>query len=208
MEYKIKTDIFEGGRILQEVNMEHNDIVTKILRQVFDTTDKQAQEALVKLGWIRPEDKERIKRVLLRQIGNTRACPNCRYYFIPKDRTCEDALDIYRELFKNHKGGDITMMDEDRIEENTVDECTEIALKQRCDGLRYEILEIATAVKSLMKLSDFELIKEAYEGQHGEMKANIMLTYRHLEDARMRVGKILQAANDGVSILDKSEGKE
>ncbi len=35
------------------------------------------------------------------------------------------------------------------------------------------------------------------------MKANIMLTYRHLEDARMRIGKILQAADDGVSILDK-----
>ncbi len=37
----------------------------------------------------------------------------------------------------------------------------------------------------------------------GEMTAKIMLAYRHLEDARMRVGKILQAAGDGVSILDK-----
>ncbi|KKM90646.1 hypothetical protein LCGC14_1236580 [marine sediment metagenome] len=44
---------------------------------------------------------------------------------------------------------------------------------------------------------------ENYGGQHGEMKANIMLAYRHLEDARMRIGKILQAAGDGVSILDK-----
>jgi len=45
--------------------------------------------------------------------------------------------------------------------------------------------------------------EQKYSGQFGEMKANIMLTYRHLEDARMRVGKILQAADDGVSILDK-----
>lgn len=44
---------------------------------------------------------------------------------------------------------------------------------------------------------------EVYVGQQAEMKANIMLAYRHLEDARMRVGKILQAAGDGVSILDK-----
>ena len=44
---------------------------------------------------------------------------------------------------------------------------------------------------------------EGYVGQQGEMIANIMLAYRHLEDARMRVGKILQAAGDGVSILDK-----
>ena len=36
-----------------------------------------------------------------------------------------------------------------------------------------------------------------------ELQANIELIKRHLEDARMRVGKILQAADDGVSILDK-----
>ncbi len=96
--------------------------------------------------------------------------------------------------------------EEATIGEDTVAECTEDALKQRCDRYRYEILEIATAVKSLMKLSDFDIVKETYDGQHGEMKANIMLSYRHLEDARMRIGKILQAADDGVSILDKGEG--
>jgi hypothetical protein len=36
-----------------------------------------------------------------------------------------------------------------------------------------------------------------------EMKANLMLSYRHLEDARMRIGKVLQAEDGGVSILDK-----
>ena len=52
---------------------------------------------------------------------------------------------------------------------------------------------------------------EGYVGQQGEMAANIMLAYRHLEDARMRIGKILQAAGDGVSIFDKppfSEGAQ
>lgn len=64
MEYKIKTDILSDDRILQEVTQEHEGIETKMLRQVFDTTDKQAQAALVKLGWIRPEDKERIRKIL------------------------------------------------------------------------------------------------------------------------------------------------
>lgn len=36
-----------------------------------------------------------------------------------------------------------------------------------------------------------------------EMKANIMLAYRHLEDARMRLGKVIQAQEGGVSCYDK-----
>lgn len=64
MKYNIKTDILPSDRILQEVTQEHEGIETKMLRHVFDTTDKQAQEALVKLGWIRPEDKEEIRKIL------------------------------------------------------------------------------------------------------------------------------------------------
>lgn len=33
----------------------------------------------------------------------------------------------------------------------------------------------------------------------GEAIANIMLAYRHIEDARMRLGKVYQALNGGVS---------
>lgn len=79
-------------------------------------------------------------------------------------------------------------------------------LKKQCDDLREQIKVVGTTVLALKAHSDFAG-NEGYVGQHGEMIANIMLTYRHLEDARMRVGKILQAAGDGVSILDKPEGK-
>ena len=75
-------------------------------------------------------------------------------------------------------------------------------LKELCDGLRKDIKDIGDVTKSLMEHTDFQC-EQAYPGQHGEVRANIMLAYRHLEDARMRVGKILQAADDGVSILDK-----
>ena len=75
-------------------------------------------------------------------------------------------------------------------------------LNSTCERLRDRFKDLGEQVKYLMEHDDFKN-EQAYSGQHGEMKANIMLTYRHLEDARMRVGKILQAAGDGVSILDK-----
>lgn len=54
-----------------------------------------------------------------------------------------------------------------------------------------------------MKEDKFFDGEEAYPGQFGEVKAQIMLTVRHIEDARMRLGKVLQYAGDGISILDK-----
>ena len=41
------------------------------------------------------------------------------------------------------------------------------------------------------------------QGQHQNMLANITLAFRHLEDARMRIGKVMQAYQGGISILDK-----
>lgn len=38
-----------------------------------------------------------------------------------------------------------------------------------------------------------------------EAKANIMLAYRHLEDAKMRIGKAIQALDGGVSVYDKKK---
>jgi hypothetical protein len=38
---------------------------------------------------------------------------------------------------------------------------------------------------------------------NAEALANIMLAYRHLEDASMRLGKVIQALDGGVSVYDK-----
>lgn len=73
----------------------------------------------------------------------------------------------------------------------------------RCDAAREGIKNMSHTIRHLREHPIFGAL-EKYPDQHAEMKANIMLAYRHLEDARMRVGKILQAAGDGVSILDKS----
>ena len=41
-------------------------------------------------------------------------------------------------------------------------------------------------------------------GDTGEAIANVMLAYRHVEDARMRLGKVIQACEGGVSIYDST----
>ena len=41
-------------------------------------------------------------------------------------------------------------------------------------------------------------------GNPGEVQANIMLAYRAAEDARMRLGKVIQHLGDGVSVYDKA----
>lgn len=63
---------------------------------------------------------------------------------------------------------------------------------------RGEIKEMAERVKELMKND-----QNAEGADIGETKANIMLAYRHLEDARMRLGKVIQAQSGGVSPYDK-----
>lgn len=38
-----------------------------------------------------------------------------------------------------------------------------------------------------------------------EVIANVMLAYRHLEDASMRLGKAIQAIDGGISVYDKDQ---
>ncbi len=76
-----------------------------------------------------------------------------------------------------------------RIQDRTVEE----KFNGRCNAEMSEIGVIAGRVKYLMEHPVMAGV-ETHLGQGNEMKANIMLAYRHLEDARMRIGKILQAA--------------
>lgn len=61
--------------------------------------------------------------------------------------------------------------------------------------------------ESVLKLkSNEDLKREQGEGEnHGEAIANIMLAYRHMEDAKMRLGLVIQAMDGGVSIYDKQK---
>lgn len=75
-------------------------------------------------------------------------------------------------------------------------------LEKLCEDLRNKIRDTGNAVLMLIKHEDFKG-EQLFENQHGEMKANIMLSYRHLEDARMRLGKVMQQIQGGISKFDK-----
>ena len=64
-------------------------------------------------------------------------------------------------------------------------------LEKWCEDIRSTIRDTGNYVRALMDHNYFQ-DKEQFKGQYGEMKANIMLSYRHLEDARMRLGKVMQ----------------
>ncbi len=58
------------------------------------------------------------------------------------------------------------------------------------------------AMTNLRTVKTLVIKGEAVTGQNkGEMLANVTLAFRHLEDAAMRFGKGIQAAESGVSPL-------
>lgn len=76
-----------------------------------------------------------------------------------------------------------------------------VELKPLCNDLRVEILTLSHVVNAMHKHAAFRAEQSAV-GQHSEMHANLTLVYRHLEDARMRLGKVIQAYEGGVSCYD------
>lgn len=75
---------------------------------------------------------------------------------------------------------------------------------EMCNAHRAVIKELAKEVLELKKLVTVN--QETVDTTHdiGEMIANLMLSYRHLEDASMRLGKAIQAFDGGVSVYDKN----
>lgn len=62
---------------------------------------------------------------------------------------------------------------------------------------------LESAAQAVKQLKDYpELKSEAADA--GEVIANIQIAYRHLEDAKMRVGKAVQAFKGGRSIYDEA----
>lgn len=76
--------------------------------------------------------------------------------------------------------------------------------KNECNDLRRQILTTGDWVRVLMGHPGVQPPTTTDDSARdiGEMKANIMLAFRHLEDARMRLGKAIQAFDGGVSVYD------
>ena len=64
-------------------------------------------------------------------------------------------------------------------------------------------MEEATELRVRIK-DAAEAVRAIRDGvSNNEAIANVMLAYRHLEDASMRLGKVIQALDGGVSVYDK-----
>jgi len=72
---------------------------------------------------------------------------------------------------------------------------------EHCKTLRKTIKAIAEEVKA-----SHEKVFEQSQGMgtmdEDEMHANLTIAYRHLEDAAMRIGKVIQAYDGGKSVYD------
>jgi hypothetical protein len=82
------------------------------------------------------------------------------------------------------------------------------AMKKRRDEVvghlnrvRREIKDVAQNTKALKQLVQMEGATVVHDV--GDTVANVVLAYRHLEDASMRLGKAIQAADGGVSVYDR-----
>ncbi len=89
---------------------------------------------------------------------------------------------------------------------------TESGLEKQCDMMRDEINKLKEEVAGGM--IDHPIFQEGDNSlSHGNLpssrnaniKENLTLVYRHLEDARMRLGKAMQALQGGESILDRDK---
>jgi len=77
-----------------------------------------------------------------------------------------------------------------------------VDFKEGCFGMRGDIELVKSKIVNW--LSHPELLAEPFDAKvpmnkRQEMAANLTLAYRHLEDARMRIGKAVQAFDGGKS---------
>lgn len=82
-------------------------------------------------------------------------------------------------------------------------------IRLKCLELRTKTRDIEQEVRSAKafvtesKLSKSSVLEGVSHENFSEMLANYMLAVRHLEDARMRLGKVIQYLEGGTSIFDK-----
>jgi len=79
----------------------------------------------------------------------------------------------------------------------------EMTIREVCDKSREDIQKIADLIFIVNQRHSSFNGEQEYPNQHSESHVNFMLCYRHLEDAKMRLGKVIQAQEGGKSIYDK-----
>jgi hypothetical protein len=78
----------------------------------------------------------------------------------------------------------------------------ETPFNESCYNMRERLKVLARQVQGLKAHGVFARPPEGAQDR-GEMIANVMLAYRHLEDAAMRLGKAVQAFDGGQSVYPR-----
>jgi hypothetical protein len=76
-------------------------------------------------------------------------------------------------------------------------------VRAEISGVENRVQELKRFIAAADLSSRPDVPLDAPAADRNEMLANITLAYRHLEDARMRLGKVIQAYDGGVSVYDK-----
>ncbi len=76
----------------------------------------------------------------------------------------------------------------------------EDALKPECDSIRADLLAIEKRAREIVAKQE-----EATDDGANERYISAQLAVRHIEDARMRIGKVLQYSRDGISCFDHTK---
>lgn len=79
-----------------------------------------------------------------------------------------------------------------------------IPLIEKLNEARKAIKAVAVEVEALRKVCHPNERANPLAPVAAETAPNIVLAYRHLEDASMRLGKAIQAEDGGVSVYDKT----
>ena len=82
-------------------------------------------------------------------------------------------------------------------------EMTEMTMDKLCTKYRAELEKIGRHIFGVNKFHSMFHTDQKFVDEHGEIHANLMLAYRHIEDARMRLGKVFQAMDGGKSVYPK-----
>lgn len=79
-----------------------------------------------------------------------------------------------------------------------------LSLRRRIKAVAAELKVTLSTVRVGLHIPATEAgFAEKQREDRGEMIACLMLAYRHLEDASMRIGKAIQASNGGTSVYDR-----
>lgn len=125
-----------------------------------------------------------------------------------------EALKVRAEMFE--EAAKVYMASHDDLLGLTAAPATDTAssmkfddIKASCNFLRTQIKDIGDGVKDLkdnaVATASSSSSEQLLNIDTGEAVANIQLAFRHLEDARMRLGKCIQAIDGGKSVYDAGQ---